>query len=108
MIKKIFFKNNVHETLAGVLHLPKKKTKKAIIVCHGFASTKDALWIPELCTALAEQGYAALRFDFSGNGASEGTFSESNCDKEQNDLTAALTFLKHLLVPIPINGRDNI
>jgi len=92
--KKVFFTNQQKETLSGVLHLPHKETTKAVIVCHGFGSTKDALWIPKLCDTLAKQSYAALRFDFSGNGASEGSFSDADCEKEQQDLASALAFLK--------------
>ena len=84
--KKIYFLNKNKEKLLGILHLPDKKTKKLVIVCHGFASNKNSLWIPKLCNTLAKKGYTALRFDFSGNGQSEGKFENSNCEKEKQDL----------------------
>ena len=92
--KEVFFLNRQNEKLAGVLHLPDKKTKKAAIVCHGFGSSKNALWIPKLCSMLAKSGFNALRFDFAGNGCSEGDFCESNCEKEKQDLKFAIKFMK--------------
>lgn len=42
---------------------------------------------------LAQQGYAVLRFDFSGLGDSEGDFSECNFSTTVEDLQAAIKFL---------------
>lgn len=92
--KEVFFLNKQKEKLSGVLHLPNKKTKKAVIVCHGFGANKNSLWIPKLCHALAKEGYCALRFDFAGNGKSEGEFSESDCEKEKQDLSFAIKFMR--------------
>lgn len=105
--KKVFFFNKQKERLAGVLHLPHHKTSKVVIVCHGFGSGKDELWIPKLCNALAKQGYAALRFDFSGNGQSEGKFEEANCEKEKQDLKTAIEFIKkHGYTSIATTGHS--
>lgn len=91
--KEVFFLNETKEKLSGVLHLPDKKTATAVITCHGFASNKDSLWMPKLCNSLAQEGYAALRFDFSGNGTSEGKFEDADCEKEKKDLNSAIKFM---------------
>ncbi|GJW43634.1 putative RNA-directed DNA polymerase [Tanacetum coccineum] len=44
----------------------------------------------ELADALEKQGISAFRFDFSGNGESEGTFEFGNYRKEVNDLHAVV------------------
>lgn len=92
--KQVYFLNKQKEKLSGILHTPNNKTKKAVIVCHGFGSNKDALWMPKLCDTLAKAGYCALRFDFSGNGASEGKFADADCEKEKQDLSYAIKFLQ--------------
>ena len=44
----------------------------------------------ELADALAENGWPCLRMSFSGNGNSEGKFTESNITKEISDLGAVI------------------
>ncbi|KAD6795201.1 hypothetical protein E3N88_06097 [Mikania micrantha] len=44
----------------------------------------------ELCFALEKQGISAFRFDFSGNGESEGIFQFGNYLKEVDDLHAVI------------------
>ena len=44
--------------------------------------------------ALAEQGLAVLRFDFTGLGESEGDFAETNFSSNIDDLVAAADFLR--------------
>ncbi|MBI4449142.1 alpha/beta fold hydrolase [Candidatus Woesearchaeota archaeon] len=93
--EKIRFRNRLGETLVGIIHTPKKPTQTAVIVCHGLRGTKDILWIAELCNALARKGYCALRFDFSGNGESEGSFTHSIYSKEVEDLKTAIDYLEN-------------
>jgi putative redox protein len=42
-----------------------------------------------LCDALAAKGFMALRFDFSGNGQSEGQFAESTYSKQIGEMLTA-------------------
>ena len=46
------------------------------------ADTKDACFLPELAAALAAEGQSSLRFDFSGNGESEGEFALAGFSRE--------------------------
>lgn len=46
--------------------------------------------IVELASMLAEMGWPTLRISFSGNGNSEGKFTESTITKESDDLLAIL------------------
>ena len=74
--KFLFFKNKSDEKLAGILHLPKKKRKEGLILCHGFGSSKSARKFTILARYLCQKGFAVFRFDFSGHGDSEGDFED--------------------------------
>ena len=71
MEKKITFQNSRGTKLVGVLHLPDKKTSSAVIISHGFAANKDRTRLIKLAETLSKNGFAVLRFDFSGCGESE-------------------------------------
>ncbi len=92
-MKKVFFKNILGEKLVGVLHKSKKKTNKGIILVHGFKGNKDRDLIFKLSKEL-EKKYNVLRFDFSGNGESEGKFEDQSYSKYVEELRIAIDFLK--------------
>ena len=78
--------------LEGVWHLPSTNhPAPAVIVCHPhplYGGDMDNNVVFAICQALAEQGIAALRFNFRGVGNSGG--SHGNGIAEQEDVTAAL------------------
>ena len=83
--------------LFGVLHRPDNcAVKKAFVLCHPFAEEK--LWTHRvyvnIARELAKQGYAVLRFDYMGNGDSEGEFEESTVRSNIDDINAAIEFIK--------------
>ena len=55
------------------------------ILQHGLSSTRDGCFLPELAAALAGVGISSFRFDFNGNGKSEGTFKYGNYSAEVRD-----------------------
>ncbi len=61
-----------------------------VVIGHGVTANKDRAWAQTLARALAEQGFANLRFSFAGNGDSEGDFRDSTVSKEVEDLGAVL------------------
>jgi len=63
----------------------------AIIICHGVGANKSDF--TELAAALSRRGYAVLLFDFRAHGESGGSRSSLGYH-EQQDITAALAFLK--------------
>lgn len=75
------------------LELPADKIKAFIIFSHCFTCTKDILTAYRSSRMLAKKGYAVLRFDFAGLGASEGDFAESNFTSTTEDINAAIKFL---------------
>jgi uncharacterized protein len=84
---------NVHnETLAGILE-GDQKIKKIVIICHGFGANKNKPWKLRLAQELAAAGMPSLRFDFSGNGESEGTFEQATYSKELSDLFTVINWV---------------
>ncbi len=61
-----------------------------IIMGHGVTGNKDRPLLIAVAHALVERGYPVLRFSFSGNGDSEGKFTDSTISKEVADLRSVL------------------
>lgn len=76
--------NPVGEKLAGILH--DTGSQELVIICHGLNSSKDCDFLANLASSLAQTGLSVFRFDFSGNGESEGEFQFGNYSKEAEDL----------------------
>ncbi len=94
MIQKVSFKNSKGLVLAGILHKPENPCKMGVVIAHGFTGHKDANFIPELASHLESKSFTVLRFDFSGNGESEGKFEEGTWTQFADDLNSAINFLR--------------
>jgi alpha-beta hydrolase superfamily lysophospholipase len=94
MEEQLTFQNSSGEILDGRLHLPTSQTSMAAIICHGFGGNKNLIWLHNICDELAENNFAALRFDFSGHGDSEGNFGDFTIKKGVSDLRAAIETMK--------------
>ncbi len=93
MQQQIQFPNHWGETLAGTLHVPTVDSRRGIILGHCFTCSRHTRILRDLSLALVAEGFKVLRFDFSGNGQSEGTFSESIYSKQISDMKVAASFL---------------
>ncbi len=60
--------------VATILTVPDAGTDRISILCHGFLSSKTSSTNNALTRMLVEQGIATFRFDFFGQGESEGPF----------------------------------
>lgn len=87
------FLNKKGLKLKGLLVDGGAGSKEVCILCHGFRSSKQSGTLSALATGLAEAGVSTFRFDFSGNGESEGKFAYGNYWQEVEDLRAAVEFL---------------
>lgn len=65
-----------------------------MILCHGYASSRNSFHFPAIAKRLAEKDVSSLRFDFSGNGDSEGMFEFGNYEIEAQDIRAAVEFIR--------------
>jgi alpha-beta hydrolase superfamily lysophospholipase len=92
-MERITFAGSTGATLSGVLHLPDGDTRGSVLLAHCFTCSKDLHTITRLARALAAGGYAALRFDFTGIGESEGSFAETTVSHDVRDLVRAATAL---------------
>lgn len=85
--------------LAGILHMPDPAPEKplpAFIVLHGFGGSKDAATHRLEAELYSSLGYAVLRFDFRGCGASDGDRGRILCQSAVADTKNALTWLAAL------------
>ena len=64
------------------------------LFAHCFTCSKDIHAASRISLGLAERGIAVLRFDFTGLGASEGEFANTNFSSNVADLAAAAEFLR--------------
>jgi len=60
--------------VATIVTVPDGGTNKICILCHGFLSSKTSSTNNALTRMLVDQGIATFRFDFFGQGESEGPF----------------------------------
>ena len=94
--------------LEGLLHLPtahpeppeaqrRASRRAAVVVCHPhpqYGGDMHNNVVSTICDAALGLGFAALRFNFRGVGASQGEFD--NAEGEQHDAAAALDYLRSL------------
>ncbi|KAG8491475.1 hypothetical protein CXB51_014671 [Gossypium anomalum] len=82
--QRMIIPNKHGEKLVGLLH--ETESKEIVILCHGFKSTKDYNTMTNLAAALEKEGISVFRFNFAGNGESEGSFQYGNYYREADDL----------------------
>lgn len=95
IIEKVFTFENEGREINGVIALPKAEGSYPLVVMnHGFAGSKEeGIGFVTISKALADQGIGAVRFDFSGCGASAAPFSEFNLKNNISDSNAVLNYV---------------
>ncbi len=88
------FPNARGQTLAALLERPAGAPATFALFAHCFTCGKDNLAAKRIAQTLAEHGIAVLRFDFTGLGASEGEFANTNFSSNVDDLVAAADHLR--------------
>lgn len=75
-----------HGKLSTILQTPKgEKEYPIVILLHGFNAGKDYILMKDLANALEKEGIASIRFDFNGQGESEGRFEDMTILNEIHD-----------------------
>lgn len=92
--KKTEFKTAGGEKLAAALELPNGSPRAFALFAHCFSCSKDIKAAREIARALRAHGFAVLRFDFTGLGASEGDFANTNFSSNVDDLVSAADYLR--------------
>ena len=91
---KFAFLNSRNEKLAARLDLPEDEQPIAYaLFAHCFTCTKNIKAAINIAAALNREKIAVLRFDFAGQGQSEGDFADTNFTTNVADLVAAAEFL---------------
>ncbi|MET3133779.1 alpha-beta hydrolase superfamily lysophospholipase [Oxalobacteraceae bacterium GrIS 1.11] len=82
------------QKLAARLDAPDGPARAYALFAHCFTCGKDVFAASRIAQALTEHGIAVLRFDFTGLGASEGEFANTNFSSNVADLVAAADHLR--------------
>ncbi len=92
--QRVQFENAEQQTLSAILDTPDDRQPRACaLFAHCFTCSKDLRAAKAISKALAEEGFAVLRFDFTGLGESEGEFSDSNFSTNVSDIVSAADFI---------------
>jgi len=92
--EKVTFTGHDGHTLAGRLERPRGAPVAYALFAHCFTCGKDIAAAQRVARALAAEGIAVLRFDFTGLGHSEGEFANTTFSSNVDDLVAAADFLR--------------
>nr|WP_299343901.1 bifunctional alpha/beta hydrolase/OsmC family protein [Allomuricauda sp.] len=93
--QKVEFENAKGEKLVGRLELPvDQHPHNFALFAHCFTCSKNLLAVKNISRSLTANGFAVLRFDFTGLGESEGDFADTNFSGNVEDLVAAADYLK--------------
>ncbi len=92
--EKISFPGHTGELLAARLDMPVGPPLAYALFAHCFTCSKDIFAAARIASALAEKGFAVLRFDFTGLGASDGEFANTNFSSNVQDLLEAAKYLR--------------
>jgi uncharacterized OsmC-like protein/alpha-beta hydrolase superfamily lysophospholipase len=90
------FPNAAGERLAALLDRPAGATRAFALFAHCFTCGKDIRAARRIAEGLTARGIAVLRFDFTGLGASEGEFANTNFSSNVADLVAAANHLRQV------------
>lgn len=91
--QKITFTGSSGGELAARLDLPAGPARALAVFAHCFTCSKDIFAVSRIAAELNEQDIGVLRFDFTGLGASEGDFSNTNFSSNLEDLRSAIRWL---------------
>ncbi len=92
--EKLTFPGSSGGALAARLDTPAGSPRAYALFAHCFTCSKDIFAAARISEALVERGFAVLRFDFTGLGASEGEFGNTNFSSNVEDLKKAAEYLR--------------
>src|SRR3954471_2558274 len=92
--QRITFPGAEGQKLAARLDGPEEVPAAYALFAHCFTCGKDVFAASRIAQQLTAHGIATLRFDFTGLGASEGEFANTNFSSNVADLVAAAAHLR--------------
>ncbi|ADZ71328.1 bifunctional alpha/beta hydrolase/OsmC family protein [Polymorphum gilvum] len=104
---KIEFEGSKGARLAARLDLPAGAVRAYALFAHCFTCSKDLAAARHIAGALTRDGFAVLRFDFTGLGASGGDFASTDFSSNLEDLKRAADHLRrHFAAPALLVGHS--
>src|SRR5215469_17034119 len=91
------FRNADGHQLAALLDRPEGEIRAVALFAHCFTCGKHIRAARHIADGLKQRGIAALRFDFTGLGASEREFANTTFSSNVDDLVAAADHLRDTL-----------
>jgi len=96
-VEPVTFTGRDGQKLAARLDRPEEAPRAFALFAHCFTCGKDVFAAARIAQQLTEHGVAVLRFDFTGIGASEGEFANTNFSSNVADLVAAAAHLREAM-----------
>ena len=94
MDEPLTFKDEQGHRISAVLSRPSQPCTAAVVLCHGFLSSKNSTTNKMLTRMVNEAGLATLRFDFFGQGDSEGSFEDITVSLAVGQAHAAVALVR--------------
>jgi len=88
------FTDRAGHRVSAVLAMPASPTERVVLLLHGFLSNKNSTTNKALTRLLLEAGIATFRFDFFGQGDSQGPFERITLTIALNQALAALALVR--------------
>ncbi len=105
--ERITFAGADGQQLAARLDTPDDPPVAYVLFAHCFTCGKDVFAASRIAQQLTAHGIATLRFDFTGLGASEGEFANTNFSSNVADLVAAAAHLRQAyMAPTVLIGHS--
>ena len=105
--ENIAIRTDAGHELTGSLELPTGLVRGAALFAHCFTCTKNSKAAVAVARALAREGIATLRFDFTGLGGSGGDFGRAGFAADVSDLVSAgEELLERFSSPILLIGHS--
>ena len=98
-VDRVTFLGSEGQKLAARLDAPDEEPVAYALFAHCFTCGKDVFAASRIAQRLTEHRIAVLRFDFTGIGASEGEFANTNFSSNVTDLIAAAAHLRQAYKP---------
>jgi uncharacterized protein len=106
-VEKVAFPGSQGQKLAARLDAPEGEPRAYALFAHCFTCGKDVFAASRIAQRLTEHRVAVLRFDFTGIGASDGEFANTNFSSNVADLVAAAAHLReHYSAPALLIGHS--
>lgn len=105
--QKLTFPGSQGAELAARLDLPAGEPRACALFAHCFTCSKDIFAAARIASELTDRGFAVFRFDFTGLGASDGEFANTNFSSNMADLLHAADFMRqHHEAPAVLIGHS--